>query len=218
MMRIAKDSTHYTWLAWLTILVISPLESVLAQSEHGPSQLVLHLVDRVGLPDKACRFMGAEIEKSFKRTGVEILITVFEAHDPAAPLPEGDAVRVHLWPRDGTFLQTSPMAMGAVRLQNGHELESAHVFVPVVVQTLTRGRGSVADLTNLELGRGLGRVVAHELIHAVATRLPHSRHGLMHHGMTTEFLRSRRPATLDRFTVEAFTRGLNARPQLAARR
>ena len=218
MMKISKDSTHYILLAWLTLLVISPSESALAQSEHVPIQLRLNLVDRIGLPDEVCRVMGAEIEKSFKRTGVQILITVYEAHDLAAPSLEEPTVRVHIWPRNGTFLQASPMAMGAVRLQNGHELESTHVFFLVVVQTLARGRGSVADLTSLELGRGLGRVIAHELIHAIAPRLPHSRHGLMHHAMTTDFLRRTRPATLDRFTVEAFTRGLKAQSLLAVRR
>ena len=98
MMKISKDSTHYILLAWLTLLVISPSESALAQSEHAPFQLGLYLVDRIGLPDEVCRVMGAEIEKSFKRTGVQILITVYEAHDLAVTR-RGGTVWMFNWPR-----------------------------------------------------------------------------------------------------------------------
>ncbi len=204
-------------LACLATLVISPLESSQAEAQQGLYHLSLSLFDRVGLPDRVLRTMRKEIEGSYANIGVHIQMEIYGPSVPSVPSLKAPTVQVLLWPRDGTLFQVSDKTMGLVLLKAGQAPESAYIFFPAVVRALTQGRRkSVADLTSFELGRALGRVVAHELIHVVAPRHPHSQHGLTQRALTKEFLSSLRPAKLDPIAVKAFIRSLQNRTPLEA--
>ena len=185
------------------------------RGSHPPLDLVL--LTGAGLPDGISRSLRTEIDRLFEDTAVDISVQIHEG--PAADLPTGEhpSVRVRLWPRDGAIYGLDPSIMGAVRLKQGHVVESVHVFLPVVIATLLRSGETEADLTDLEIGRALGRVVAHELIHAVSPRSRHGGSRLMRHGLDRESLRSLRPLGLERGSATAFARGLTALAQQSER-
>ncbi len=57
------------------------------------------------------------------------------------------------------------------------------------------------------LARGLARVLAHEIVHAIAPPHPHASEGLMNHRLTSEFL-MKDQVDFDPICVDAFLKGL----------
>jgi hypothetical protein len=85
-------------------------------------------------------------------------------------------------------------------------------FLENVRWTLREGRDGELPAAGLDrdLGLALGRVVAHEVIHAIAPDEPHARNGLMSHAMNRTFLVSEK-APLDGRCGRAFLAALAAR-------
>ena len=180
----------------------------------GRLALGLLLVDGQGLSEDARSAAESEIERLFQSSGVDVR-TVVSEHPLFVP-PGFPVVRILLWPRDGTFLHASRSAMGTVRIDSGRQVESVHVFYPVIVSTLLDRDEAAEDLSARVIGRAVGRVCAHELIHALAPRVPHARFGLMRSAMDREFLGGLRLTPIDRRSAKAFLREVAARYQTAA--
>ncbi len=92
--------------------------------------------------------------------------------------------------------------------------KSVYVIVPRVRRELghTGRRGAGTDLLQrqVELGRALPRLIAHELVHAVAPAHPHAKSGLMRARQGRSFL-LRQKMHMDPACIEAFRQGLASR-------
>jgi hypothetical protein len=133
----------------------------------------------------------------------------------------GLEIPVILLPADPVAQRASRRVMGLVP-RNPEGPRVVWVFFSSVRWTL--GHNPKAPLVSLrqrdEVGLGLARVVAHEVVHAVAPEEPHASGGLMHHSMDRTFLLGAH-APVDANCARAFHRSLGdllAPPAAAASR
>jgi len=154
-----------------------------------PTVTVAWVDARSSLSDEATGSMTEEMEAVFRGIGIEArAIRVM----PGAPIEERGRIVVPV-----IALWRQPSALGQNRVMGlvlrDHAAPSpAWVFMDSVRATLGR------PTRESELGRAVGRVVAHEVIHALAPGHPHAAGGLM-------------ASTLDRWGLL----GPQQRPELA---
>jgi hypothetical protein len=111
---------------------------------------------------------------------------------PHDPMPERARRRVlGLVPRDPLGARAVWVFLSSVRWTLGHDPRPSRI----------------SPLQANELGIALARVVAHEVVHAVAPDAPHSSGGLMHDSMDRTFLLGKR-APIDPDCGRAFVRNL----------
>jgi hypothetical protein len=133
-----------------------------------------------------------EVESIFEATGVDIRWKL-----PGKPtLPLESDVNVVLIPSDpgGPGWQLPSDAMGACVYDNGKK-QSVYIFAKNVMRAIRLNPHEDRILSLLErrsLSRALGRVLAHEVVHAVAPSLQHSPEGLMSEGLDIRFLTKKR--------------------------
>lgn len=101
-------------------------------------------------------------------------------------------LRIVLMPSDpaGPGWELGEDVMGAVLPSEGHA-RSIYIFYKTLVRGLKIKAldGRLPDLNERKLiERALGRVVAHEMVHAVAPAVGHAHRGLMRSGVTRSFL------------------------------
>lgn len=114
-----------------------------------------------------------------------------------------------------------PMAWGlpdhAMGVTVGEQMPPANVylFYPSIMRVLgVRDRGR-QPFTDEEIGRALGRVVVHELVHAFAPRHKHGGWGIMGHAQDRHSL-TVAGATLDEQSAEALVEGWERAKRMAA--
>jgi hypothetical protein len=156
--------------------------------------------------------LAAEVAAIFRRLGVEASWREGGVYGEA-PIPE---VPVILLGRQPAAARRSERVLGLV-VPAQEPLRAVWVFQDNVRLALGLGTGSLGPRDVDALGRALGRVVAHEVIHAIAPEAPHASAGLMRHALSPDFLLRRR-ADVDSRCASAFkTRlaagGLQARAQ-----
>lgn len=120
---------------------------------------------------------------------------------------------VILLPADPVRERQRDRVMGLVAKKQGPN-RSLWVFLSNVKWTLgfsTRDQRSLSAKETLQVGRALGRVVAHEVIHAISPEEPHARGGLMEHSLRRSFLVDGEVA-LEARCARAFLTSLAARP------
>ncbi len=111
---------------------------------------------------------------------------------PADPMPTRASRRVlGLVPRESLGPRAVWVFLSSVRWTLGHDVRSSRM----------------SPRQANELGLALARVVAHEVVHAVAPDAPHTSGGLMHHSMDRTFLLGMR-APIDPDCGRAFVRNL----------
>ena len=181
------------------------------QRTRGP-RLLMVWHDAHGLaPNGTFQGMVCEVEKLFGPVGLDIEWMEAELDDP--PL-YGNTVllRIVLMPSkpSGSDWGLEEDVMGAF-LPGGGRSHSLYVFYRNLVSAVkihdrpTR----LPDIRELRrLSRALGRVVAHEMIHAVAPAEHHAPGGLMRRGLAYSFL-VKDQVVLDERLVEAFVSGLD---------
>jgi hypothetical protein len=136
--------------------------------------LTVAFVDSEGLlSDEGINLMKAEVRAVFRELGVDAQVVQTA---PGLPIDEVEGVVVPVIAR-----RRQPRGLSQDRIMGlvlrDHALPSpVWVFVDNVGSTLGR-RGGAAH--GRELGISVGRVVAHEVIHALTPGHPHSRTGLM---------------------------------------
>ncbi len=150
-----------------------PVVASLLRPAASPA-LTVAFVDSEGLlSDEGINLMKAEVRFVFHELGVEARVV---RPVPGLPIDEDEGVVVPVIAR-----RRQPRGLSRDRIMGlvlrDHALPSpVWVFVDNVGSTLGR-RGAAPD--GRELGVAVGRVVAHEVIHALAPGHPHSRTGLM---------------------------------------
>ena len=94
---------------------------------------------------------------------------------------------------------------------------NVYLFYPSIVRVLGIEGGRRKSLTDEEIGRALGRVVVHELVHAFAPDHEHGGWGIMGHAQDRHSL-TVAGATLDEESAGALMQGWNRAQQVGAER
>lgn len=164
------------------------------------------------LPAWVTEVAGEEVRRIFRELGVDV---DFADAAPAATYGDGPTPEIPV-----IFLREDPVkerrasrVMGLV-VRNQKPTRAVWAFLEPVRWTLgvsSRARSlPVSRMEERGLGLALGRIVAHEVIHAIAPEEPHARHGLMSHSLDRAFLTGKR-ADLDGRCGQSFVNELAAR-------
>ena len=160
------------------------------------------------LPAVAEDALAVEVRSIFRGLGVEV---AFRKAGPETtygdgPVPEVPVILL----RDDPVPDRRPRRVLGLVVRDQEPNRAVWTFLENVSWTLGQERGRRTTSGLLALGVALGRVVAHEVIHAIAPEEPHSKNGLMGHTMSRAFLLSARAPLEDR-CARAFLSGLAAR-------
>lgn len=209
------------WLFPLALLALSPGPEVDARAEASEPldgrgadlSLSVALFDGIRLKPEVRDVLVYEVESILSAAGVTVewVERASEPVGPAGPSPEVHVVLLESHP-EGWHLGDN--VLGAAFADRGPR-RSILAFLDGVVRALGRadspGFGRIAR-GQREIARALGRVVAHEVIHAVAPDHPHAEEGLMGPRQSRASL-LRKEVALDPCCVVALREGLAASSQ-----
>jgi hypothetical protein len=173
----------------------------------APAQVTVRLVwsDPANLLPLGFDVMAKEVHGIFRRAGVEVVWRLADTQ-PA----EGDERNVILLPNDPAGSLHRRETMGRVE-RRGHT--GLWVFAKKVRQTLGLGPATVQRATledQRDYPRALGRIVAHELVHAIIPDEPHAARGLMQASLNRAVLAAPR-VDIDERCADLVVRELEAR-------
>lgn len=154
--------------------------------------------------------LGAEVRTIFRGLGVEV---AFRVATPDATYGDSPVLEIPIIIlRDDPIVARRPRHVMGLVVRHQEPNRAVWAFLSNVSWTLghDRERGLPAAAHEPALGLALGRVVGHEVIHALAPDEPHSTSGLMSHSMNRDFLLGDR-APLETRCGRAFLAGLAAR-------
>jgi hypothetical protein len=189
---------------------VPPAELPLLPASRPPTLQLLWFDPLNSLPSLATDALAAEVRRIFRGLGVEVAFRVAapDATWGDSPVPE---VPIILLKDDPIAARRSQRVLGLV-VRDQEPDRAVWAFLENVRWTLGLGpdRGTGPWGEESQVGRALGRVVAHEVIHAIAPDEPHSKSGLMSHSMGRAILLSKH-APLEARCGRAFLNGLAAR-------
>jgi hypothetical protein len=143
------------------------------------ADLTLVWFDPTTVLPKTFEALAGEVQSVFRAMGVEVGWRVGGQFGDS----QGPEVPVILLPSDPAGKRRRERVMGlVVRDQRPHRA------VWVFADTVRHALGGEEKVNAHELARALGRVVVHEVVHAVAPKAPHAREGLMQHALGREIL------------------------------
>jgi hypothetical protein len=151
--------------------------------------------------------VSKEVTRMFRRVGVDVR---FERGDVGVNFGDGGTLDIPIIVLDHDPMpsRSSRMVMGLVpRPPDGPRV--VWVFLSNIRWTLGQDprMPRITPQQGSALGVALSRVVAHEVIHAIAPDEPHAASGLMHHSMDRSFLLGRK-ASIDAECARTFARHL----------
>jgi hypothetical protein len=177
-----------------------------------PADLSLIWFDPSGSLPVGYESLAGEVRSIFRGLGVEVAWRVGGTFG-GAETPE---VPVILLARDPLGRRRSERVLGlVVPAQEPHR--AVWVFQENVRRALGLREPGAGFAPVEPLARALARVVAHEIVHAIAPDTPHAREGLMRHAFDRGFLLGAR-APIDAGCAAAFVSGLAAQWQQARAR
>ncbi len=194
----------------LTVVAVLILGSVTIApaASAEPLELVLSWYDSHRLFPYDLGQVAREVESIFDATGVEISWKL-----PGKPTLHLESdINVILMPSDpgGPGWRLPSDAMGACVYEDGRK-QSVYIFITNVMRAIRLNPHQDRILSLLErrdLSRALGRVIAHEVVHAIAPSLQHTHEGLMSASLDISFLTKRR-IKIAAECGAAFVRGLH---------
>jgi hypothetical protein len=161
--------------------------------------------------------MSGEVQAIFQDLGVRVSWRDGEGGTfGGGAAPE---VAVILLPEDPVARRARERVMGLV-LRKQAPNRAMWLFLSNVRWTLglsARRKAPPAAREWQDVGLALGRVLAHELIHAIVPDEPHSRDGLMHHSLDRDFLLGG-PVKVDRSCATALLTELGISASAVERR
>lgn len=194
-------------IPWMRILV--PVVLLAPVSLGATPRLILSWNDAYHLLGCSDTPTMGNVTQTLEHTGV----TVTWTRDAAPASDPGSAVwvGVTIMPFDSSRWSLPKYAMGVVI---GHRAPREHVFVflPSVLRTLDyqqRADCLRPPKQRANLAKALGRVIVHELVHAIVPGRPHDISGLFSSRLTRASLRRRR-LTMNVETASVFLDHLNA--------
>lgn len=159
--------------AWMILsLAFAPIAA-----EPAPTlTLVWHDSARL-LPAVALDLLGAEMETLFRENGLSVRFHPARENENLRTIPEPRINAIVLPDEDRRF--GLPRDAMAAALGERGEKYSIFVFYPGVRRALGHRGSDVSPRQLAELSRALARVVAHEVVHALAPERGHTGAGLM---------------------------------------
>jgi hypothetical protein len=143
------------------------------------SRLRLILIDAQGLSSEASAALDRELTNILADAGVEAdLVTPEQASGPSEAA-HPTTLKVVLLAENGARFGVAEGHMGVNLVVEGRPGDTVYVFVPVVRQALARELRTGRRRAQERIGRALGRVSAHEIVHALAPEVPHASVGVM---------------------------------------
>ncbi len=173
---------------------------------ESPS-LRLAFFDTVGLPERVCDKTQLQVEDIFEQIGVRI-----EWHEPSS-VSNGDEpddpyyLKVILFDKDPAAMGQPSAAMG-VFIGTDFPPDAVWMFDPVIRHALQGSGRKSRPWSSEELGRAYGKVLAHEVVHAIAHDRGHANSGLMAPTQNRHVLTSA-GVVIDHESAAAFLRGLD---------
>jgi hypothetical protein len=150
----------------------------------------------------------AEAERIFTSLGARVRWEV--GSDPSERSSDVRRIQVVLMPSEPSSWKLPSSALGVVLLPDRTPQDRLFLFYPAILRGLgidgARGR-MLEPREEKRVALALGRVVVHEVIHAVVPTLGHAKEGIMHDALTSSAL-SRRAAQLDERSRIAFLKAL----------
>jgi hypothetical protein len=128
-------------------------------------------------PSAGLARLGDELEALFRVNGLPLRFHAATKNEDMQKIPE-PRVNAILLPREDARYGLPANAM-AMALGNRGGRYSIFVFYPGVLRTLGYGKGDFSPRQLSELSLALARIVAHEVVHALAPEGGHSESGLM---------------------------------------
>ena len=179
-----------------------------ADEESARLLLDLALFDGLGLTSAAETSMLREAERIFASIGVDVN-WLDRAEDPSAPRAAPVEVKVILSRSHPASWDLKERTLGVVLAPHW---DTVFIFPHRVARTL--GMGDKADLRalvarNPQVGQALGRVIVHEVIHAIAPAHLHAEVGIMR-GHQTRHSLIVEEARLDGRCATAFRQGIGS--------
>jgi hypothetical protein len=176
-----------------------------------PPALQLLWFDPSGiLSARATAVVSEEVREIFRALGVDVAFRVAspETTYGDSPVPEIPIILLN----DDPIVARRPSRVLGLVVRNQEPSRAVWAFLENVRWTLgfDHERDLPAASRELAFGLALGRVAAHEVIHALAPEEPHAKSGLMSHSMNRAFLLGDH-APLDARCGRAFLSGLLAR-------
>ena len=184
----------------------APGVPALPEAARPAGELRLFWFDPTGLAPFVFQPTSREVSRIFRDVGVTLR---WEKGTSESNLGEGGLdIPVILLPADPMPTRASRRVLGLVP-RDPLGARAVWVFLSSVRWTLGHDARSprISPRQANELGLALARVVAHEVVHAVAPDAPHSNGGLMHDSMDRTFLLGMR-APIDPDCGRAFVRNL----------
>jgi len=181
------------------------------RTDLPPSDITLVWYDPMGALPAGLDVMTGEAREIFNSLGVRVAWRDGQGGTfGAGPTPE---VAVILLPDDPVPERVRERVLGLI-LKKQEPNRSMWLFLSNVRWTLgldPRRKAPAAAREWRDVGLALGRVLAHELIHAVVPDEPHADGGLMHHSLNRGFLLGG-PVAVDRRCAGAFLTRLGLVP------
>jgi hypothetical protein len=166
------------------------------------------------LSSSATAVLAEEVREIFQGLGVEVgfRVAASDATYGESPIPEVPIILL----KDDPIVSRRPSRVLGLVVRHQEPNRAVWAFLENVSWTLglDRNRDRPAAARDVALGLALARVVAHEVIHAMAPEEPHAKAGLMSHSMNRAFLLGDN-APLDARCGRAFLSGLAARTERA---
>jgi len=170
------------------VRVLVVLAAGLLRAAHGPSacaqqtelvsapRLQLVWIDVLGSAPYAFQKAARETSAILAGAGVEASWTLGDA----STVTTGDELKIVLMPGNPIGARLPERVMGGTR--RGAQSHTTWIYLSNVLWALDLKDSAARGLSAREeeqVARALGRVAAHEIVHAVAPGMPHSAHGLM---------------------------------------
>jgi hypothetical protein len=136
-----------------------------------------NLFPPLGLPQ-----LASEVETLFRGSGFSVRFHAAAENENLQKIA-GPRINAVVLPGEDRRLGAGPGTMAAARGKRG-ETYSIFIFYSGVLRTLGHGERGRSPRQIAELSRALARIVAHELVHALAPERGHAESGLMSKTLT----------------------------------
>lgn len=154
-----------------------------AVDSQRDSDATLRLVyfDGAKLPLEVRRAMEEEVERVYGEVGVRVESSGHEEMAEATAVPGAFVLQVVLMASAPSGWDLPPNALGVYFNGRTYPPQAVYVFEPALYKELGLDEQGEGDLRPEDVGRAFGRVVAHEVAHALAPDHKHSGWGILGH-------------------------------------
>lgn len=156
-------------------------DAVVESTDDGVPTLRLAYFDNAELDPEVSRAMQEEVERVFADVGIHVESLGYEDLAAARAVPRTFVLQVMVMARAPSGWDLPPHALGVYFNGRTYPPQSAYVFEPAIYRELGLDEEGEGNLRALDVGRAFGRVVAHEVVHALAPDHKHSGWGILGH-------------------------------------